>query len=62
MFHRHHTQAFDPAHAPYDTGGHWYVTDAEYQAAVQRGMRLRSEVAAGLVKSLATKLGELFRG
>jgi len=61
MFHRHETPAFKPDYAPYSTGGAWYVSDAEYHEAIRRGMRLRSEAAAKLVKALGRRIGGLFK-
>lgn len=61
MFHRHETHSYQPQYVPLSTGGHWYVTDAQYHEAIRRGMQLRSEIAADLVKGLGRRIGRLFK-
>ena len=54
--------ALKPDVANLSTAPRWYVSDEEYRAAVDRAMKLRSEVAFGLAKAAAGKFAGLFRG
>ena len=61
MFHHHAIEAFEPKHAYRSTPAYWYVDDDEYQRAVRRGMRLRSEIALRTVKAAGQAIAGVFR-
>jgi hypothetical protein len=61
MFHRHDIDTFRPEQANRSGEARWYVDDEQYRRAVQRGMRLRSEVASRALRTVGQAIAGLFR-
>lgn len=61
MFHRHDVDAFTPDQAHAASEARWYVDDAQYQRAVRRAMRLRSEIALQALRAAGRAIAGLFR-
>jgi len=61
MFHRHDTRSLQPAAAEMSHGGAWQVAYNDYEVAIHRGLRMRSEMARELVGGLGRAVAGLFR-
>jgi hypothetical protein len=60
MFHRHEIEIYAPLPLSRTTDERWYVSEEEYQEAVRRGMRLRSEAFAAALRTVGRWLAGLF--
>jgi hypothetical protein len=60
MFHKYDAKIYRTEPALHNASERWYVGDEDYAEAIRRGMQMRSEMAARIVRGLARKIASLF--